>query len=90
MEKRAQIEQRKQQATLKAIANRATEQAEMEKTLRTAMLQPIGNIVKSDALAARATEEEAHAASQPTFAIARAGKFPASMQTYGDYTPRTK
>ena len=75
MEKRTQKGQRKQHAWAEAVANKQAEQAEMEKALLAyVMLQQIAVIARSDTLGAGATEEEAHATGETTFAIARAGK----------------
>jgi hypothetical protein len=52
---------RKQQPSAKAIANRAAEHVEMETTLQTYAIQQISDTTRSEALAAGATKEEAHA-----------------------------
>jgi hypothetical protein len=84
LEKRAQKDLRKQHAAAKAIANKAAELAEMEKTLHIdAMLQQIADTSRSEALAAGATEEESHATCATTIAIARAKKYQAPCKHKG-------
>ena len=70
---RAQKEIRKQQATAETTANRAAERAEMETALHMdAMLQQIADTARNEALAARATEEEALKGGAAKHAMARA------------------
>ena len=81
MEKRAHKKLRKKKAAAKTTAKRAAEIAEMETTLHTnAMLQHIADTRRNAALASRATEEEAHATSTTSIAMARA-EHRAPMQT---------
>jgi hypothetical protein len=80
LEKRAQKDLRKQQVVAEATANRAAELADMGKALHTdVMLQQITDTTRSEALAAGAIEEEAHATGATTTAIARAEKNHAPM-----------
>ena len=81
LEKRALKDFIKHQAAAEAAANRATERAEMETALHAdAILQQIADKARSEALAAGATEKEAHAAGETTIAMARAER-QAPMQT---------
>ena len=73
---------RKQEAAAGSTTKRSAEIAEMEKTLHTdAMLHQIADTTRNATLAARAIEEEAHAPSATTIAMARAEKHQAPMQT---------
>ena len=81
MEKRTQKDQKKQQAAARAASDRASEHAEVENVLLVdAMMQHVADTTRSDALATRATGEEAHATSETTFAVAKAGKYQALVQ----------
>jgi hypothetical protein len=73
LEKRAQKKIRKQKASAKRATNIAAERAEMEKALHMdAMLQQIADTARNEALAARATEEEALKGGAAKHAMARA------------------